>query len=174
MKSDVEAQSASSNSNSAIIGWSGGTAAAQNAGIPDGAAQLNFSPGGAWAPPNGPSSQTFSGSGFKDFLVNLTSPGTINRPGSPGCGHDAACMWDQHNAQINNFFQTNKVWSCPSPTVFLPPSYKVPSGGEIKPDKPPSGGGGGGSGNFPTIFFQNCGLIESEGGMVQSCKITVL
>jgi hypothetical protein len=93
--------------------------------------QVYFSPGGAVLPAQSPNALAFSGSGILDSLVNGTNSSPSGNPNlsysdTPGCGHDAACMWAGHQAEINNLINNNSVQSCANPTIFLPRGIKIP------------------------------------------------
>jgi hypothetical protein len=127
---DVKAQTSSTGGPSAFLSWSGGATAIQSARIGANnasAVQVFFSPGASNLPSSNTNSLLLSGSGLLDGVVNLTS-GT-STGGTPGCGHDAACMWDNNRNAINDLLDNGTlgpVQSCPNPTVFLPHGGRIP------------------------------------------------
>ena len=116
--------------------------------------QVYFSPGGALLPTNNPNALVFSGSGVMDTLVNATSSGPLGTldasyASTDGCRHDAACMWNRNQTQIDGLLTNGSippVQSCPSPTVFLPHGIKKPLSSF------PGGGSTGNSGAGGWIF----------------------
>jgi RHS repeat-associated protein len=137
MAQDVKAQTGETGGSSFFGLWSGGAASAQLAGVDPSVSsyyQVYFSPGGALLPTNNPNALMFSGSGVLDTLVNATSSGpvgsaAVSYPGSAGCGHDAACMWNTNQSQIDSLLNNGaipSVQNCPNPTVFLPHGVTIP------------------------------------------------
>jgi len=170
MSQDVSTQTGNTGGSSLFAAWSGGAAAIQAADLSPNDAfsyQLYFSPGGALLPTNNPNALVFSGSGIKDTLVNATSSAPFDTPassyaGTPGCGHDAACMWNANQIQIDSLTKNGNlpaVQSCPSPTVFLPGGIRKPLSSFF-----PGGGGGSTGGAGAGYIFQP--LYGPEGNFV--------
>jgi len=54
---------------------------------------------------------------------------TLISPTTPGCGHDASCMWNnENNSQaISGLLQSNNAQPCPTPKVLFGGGYTPPS-----------------------------------------------
>ena len=162
MVQDVTAQTAETGGSSFFGPWSGGAVSTRRAGVsPNDSSnyQVHFSPGAALLPTNNPNALVFSGSGVLDSFVNATSSGPLGSADASyatttGCGHDAACMWNSNQAQINGLLTNGSippVQSCPNPTVFLPHGVRIP----LKSFFPGGGvGGGGATANSGGPIFQ--------------------
>jgi RHS repeat-associated protein len=126
MIADVNAQSRQTGGGSFVGAWSGGAVTNARAGVlpsDRSYAQVLFSPGNTNLETNNPNLLVFSGSGFKDSLVNGTNYGGGPYPGTPGAGHDVARMMTGHNTEIDALLKGNAVQPCPVIHIYVPHGY---------------------------------------------------